>query len=759
MRLLRWTVTLGLILLVASSGRGASVTVTGSPGTPGAAGGGAGGPGDPATATSASTDASNDATATGGTGGTGGAGNPGNPVPPFFLGNGGSGGNGGAGGEANAQATVSVSTGGANAAATGGGGDGGPGGVGGPGTPGSPNGYGGQRGIGGNGTANAMASTALGPATASASGTGGLGGPAGNVLTLGAGDGHGEAHATSTNGSASATAEGRGGDGAAGPIQQVYGLQYTGAVGGAPGEGSASARADASSDATAVARAFGGGSQQFATSGNLQAAPNVSISSSVNADGANASASAEAHSTSGNATATAEATGGSAGRTDPLDARGGIGTATAVATSLTGDATSTARITSGASAAGYQGGQIASPILPGGPGQDATLVDAVSGSAAGTLTLVQEAFASGSRRTSGGGGNAVSTLHAENRGLGELVAQVTAVGGSGAGNATATVVGSAPDDSRVQTVAKATAGSNGQAIFCGIIICGVSYGQGGGANAIATSISQGEVLATSQAVGTNAAVLHAESNALSTDVAVVGAHARLDVGAGAVGNVPGISFQNEFDRTAHGIAGIEAVPTVPEPLSVRTVEAQLFGAPDADTSLWLAGNPNATAAVAHADDVLALGFLGARGGSHGAGVGSLVGLQSHGELELDLDPTGQNPNERFSIAFLDPTSVGVGLDLLDISISRNGEILFQTHVTNASELAALDDSVTELGLLHTGTDDDQIVLSYSLDLPPGTEPDTSFGLEFAMIEHAPEPGLGLLAFAGALGCLVTRRRA
>src|SRR5262249_51079435 len=144
---------------------------------------------------------------------------------------------------------------------------------------------------------------------------------------------------------------------------------------------------------------------------------------SLAARGGTANAQASAHSDAGDANATAEATGG---QTYNTGYHGGTAAASAAAISTARDATATARIPGGAAAPQSQGGRISDPLMPGGPGTDATLLDAVSGSSGGRLTLVQETTGSNSQTFGGGGGNATSTLHAQNPGLGELIAQVKA---------------------------------------------------------------------------------------------------------------------------------------------------------------------------------------------------------------------------------------------------------------------------------------------------------------------------------------------
>jgi hypothetical protein len=186
--------------------------------------------------------------------------------------------------------------------------------------------------------------------------------------------------------------------------------------------------------------------------------------------------------------------------------------------------------------------------------------------------------------------------------------------------------------------------------------------------------------------------------------------------------------------------------------------ASLVAAPKAaDVPAWLAGNPNASATGM---DVLALGSLAShvRAGAP----------QLSGELELDLTNADFGPSTTFALAFLDPSAVADGLELLHLSFTRDGDALFDTSFTDTSAaLAGLDDVVIELGSLGEPSDTvRRLVLSFELNLPPGSGlysmvPDAGFALDFALLAHAvpaPEPGLSLLGVAG-IGLALALRKA
>jgi hypothetical protein len=594
----------------------------------------------------------------------------------------------------------------------------------------------------GNGGAGGFAGAGL-----DAFGSPGAGGAGGTAIADGS--------ATAQNGAASATATARGGPGAAGGLRAASNTpfpNYTGAVAGLPGSATATAEAVAAhGDADAQARAFGGKSNQFA---HGQPPGSVSIADSLHTDGAPASAQASAQSDSGNATATAEATGGQAGRADSLQARGGPAAAQAHAVSVSGDATAITRIQSGAASPTYQGPLLSSPTDPGGPGADALSLDAVSGSAGGRLTLIQEVTASGSNSpTLGSGGNADSELHATNPAGGQLHAEVTATGGFGAGDARAIVVATGATRARVEASAHAVNGASGTPVSCGVVQCGLIYGPGGDSDARATAIGHGVVAATANARGINAPAQHAESEVVTIG-AISGAHSAVAVSSNGF-SPGGIYFPiPDITRSATASAAIgdtAAAPGSSAP-AARTGETHIFGAPSAaDVASWTAGNPNAIEALTDGH-ALALGSISTGGGAD-------IALQYSGDLAVDLAASEFGPSEHLALVLLDPAAIG-GIDGLHLALTRQGETVFERSFSDAgSALAGLDDAVFHLGqLVGPGEDLTELVLSFNVSLPMSAAYG-SFSLDFALLSSpVPEPSTLLLALASTLACVAARAR-
>ena len=778
MVVLRWLafVTLVLCLVSPLQAAAASLTVNGGAGDPGLPGqngvaadpnnpgqpevdttsGGAGGAGGAATVPVTSPDSTNSATANGGAGGAGGSGGNGafwNGSPASSVGSfvPGSGGAGGAGGDANASAANAAPTlpeGMTQASATGG--QGGAGGLG-----GNSSLYGadssGQGGKGGAAVADSLATGNV-FATSQASATGGTGGNGGDAADLSfytqsnaagsggdAGDAHAHASASSASSLASATASATGGNGGSGgenaPFTQLA-LPIL-AAGGRGGDATALADANAlSGDATAHAIALGGsGGTGAATSG---------------------SASAAAQSITGSATATAEATGGAA---TTETGSGGVASPTATATSEKGNATATAIARTGAAIpAHFDGSLVSSNLVGGSPGTDATLVDAVSGSASGRLTLTQQAIASDTGELYGEGGSAHSQLHASNPGGGELVASTTSSGGAGAGSADALVSATVSNSARVQAFATATAGAVAMPYYFETTQYGVDYLVGGTASATATAQGLGLVEAHSTASGTNSPGLHAATAALSVGP-IAGARTSLDAAANAQSALDyGFTFPPGYAQELPGsVSAATELHAADAPLTsapvLHTGEANLFGAPNpGDVGTWALGHPNVTAGL-EAGAALGLGSV--------AGAGNSLNVITYsGQLELDLTNSALDPQTRLGLAFLDSASTGLGFDALHLTLSRSGTVLFdRSYTTPAAALADLDDHVFRVGLALTpGDATTPVVLAFSFELPSGSDA-TAFGFNFAMlIVHEPEAA-GLVLGSLALVFGFSRRRA
>jgi len=635
----------------------------------------------------------------------------------------GDGGPGGAGADATAVADSPDASNDAHAFS----GTGGPGGTGGNGISGGVPGAGGLGGTGGNANATAVTTLVTGAADAFAQAGGGLGGAGGAGGTSSA---HppGAAGPAGASGMVEAHSSATSGDSATANSDATQGAQDT----------LATAQAHAGSG-DAVAGAAGYGGNQFGAS-NLGTTPG------------NGTADADAFSHSGNALAAATGIGGAG---HDVSHRGGSGTAQAHAVSDTGDATATTNSHAGDAFPRLFGLRPSDPVAPGGPGADASAIEAVSGSAAGLLTLTQATFATDSQQfTGGGGGNATSVLHASNPGGGRLLAQVSSRAGFGGGDANALVVATVGNASRVEANANAMAGGDGpSACFAGS--CEVIYGAGGDGNASATAIGQGEALASSAASGINAPTLHVDA-AAETVGAVQRTSATLD-------RTGPLDLRQDFARippkSLSAIAGVATSAALPGAVG-NGAEARMFGAPSAtDLATWTSGNPNAQAALA-TGQALALGSVSAATTSFLAPSAS---FQFTGGLELDLTRTAVAPGRHLELAFLDPTAAAASFDALHLTLTRDGSaILFERqYTTSASAVTDLDDHVFDLGELAGAGDVTHLVLSFSGELP--TEGDTPlvtssvFSFTYAVL--APEPGVTGLALLGAAAGLAFRRRA
>jgi hypothetical protein len=182
-----------------------------------------------------------------------------------------------------------------------------------------------------------------------------------------------------------------------------------------------------------------------------------------------------------------------------------------------------------------------------------------------------------------------------------------------------------------------------------------------------------------------------------------------------------------------------------------TGEALLFAAPDTgDAASWLEGN---TDALAVGLPVLALGAVA---GSASAGDGSRFA----GRLELEL-ATSFFDGE-LALAFLDPSARGSGFDVLELSFSREGTVVFErTYTDTATALAELDDAVIDLGgFLASDGELLSLVLDYALVLDD-TAAASGFAFDLALLgttpSPVPEPGLAPLALVGLVVISALRR--
>jgi hypothetical protein len=731
MRVMRWTVWMCALSagITLSAAHGASVTITGTdglaatvkpptqaaPGAPGLPGG----DGTDAVATALDPDPVNSATATGGNGGAGGPGGDVDPnlpsMYPYPIG--GPGGAGGNGGSASARAETNVSTGDTSATAVAHGGSGGAGGPEGLPTASSiglpPRGNG-PSGVVGAGDARSSAVSLAGNATSLSQSTGG--------------SSHATSSAESHGGTASSTAQGNG-------------------LGSVPNDVTATASAQADLEATAAATAGGVG----ATTANATSLSQTggATANATAGSGYGASAPAESHASavthgSGDASASAIAHGGDAPAQDPPSfppPAAGQATASADAVSDHGNATASVSATAGNGSPPNVPITVSGNVTGGSAGGDMALVDAVHGSAAGKLTLSQEAIGGvgGAVR----GGNAQSDLHAANPGGGDLFAESIARGGATVtigpptqfaaqgGNAIANVVATDTHGASVEAHTTAIAGT-GQAPF----FLGPSYGS---ANAHAAAQGLGPMIARAESVtGT------ASAQGVLAEVLGSGPIART---AAQLTAVPFPNpYGNSYGVTAFGAeARLNTAAGSPLPASAGGVQALTVGAPSAqDVATWTQGSPHTQDALLN-QNVLALGSTV----THTEG--------TLGSLEVDLDTASLSDDTRLGIAFFDPTSSGA-FDLLHLELTVDGQVRFdQSFADQASALAALDDAVLALGALGAPQDTvRRVVLAFDLEGQAQNLP--GIGFNFAVFAPEPAPA-ALLGAVLALALLLAVSRA
>jgi len=653
----RGAVALAFILLIAESGRTATVSVAGQDGAPGANGldsppapqatngepGEAGG--DAKAVAGGNSDASNDATATGGNGGPGGLAGQ-SASPPFAAA--GVGGNGGA---ADARADTSIHSGSAVAASLASGGSGAPGGAG--------------------GFANA------------------------------------QSNALNDGGTASAGATALGGAGSPGS-----------SIGGG-----ADARAIATGlgDAAATAHAVGG------TSDSPQSGGFVS------------EASAWATSDSGNAIATVEAVGGA----NP-SGFGGVGIVNANASAPHGDATVIARSIGGA---GRYGGEANFSF------------GIVYGSASGRLTLIQEAIGGDTSEPveaspSSYSLSADSEVHAQNSGGGPLTVYSTARGAYG-GVAQAIADGGGPFGVPYDLHAIAIASPASHVAPCAPgLECGVILDPGFGAIAEGSvgGTSTTDLLATALSTGTNSVNQFASSLVRLADGDVSTFRNWVQLGAPAyTGSIVSSPADAALSLDLQ-MAANESAKRVDVGTLVRGAEARSFlQVSSADVATWTAGNPNTSKVIADGARVLALSSAGFASDAPGV-------LTYSGAAELTFAASGSEP-QGVLLAFLDPTVIG-GIDGLHLRVERDGSpTVFDETFSGPAEIAGLDDRVVPLEQAFLPGVSTTLTLLFDVAFAPGATDPGKLGLDLAFLARVPEPSAALLALAGALPFLLTRRRA
>jgi len=609
-------------------------------------------------------------------------------------------------------------------------------------------GYGGNGGAGGIANALAVTNAVSGDTSATSSATGGNGGAGGNLAGPYASNGAGGAGANGTAtsnaatlvGAAMAGATANGGNGGIpGLIYPYYAdpleAPLPGAGGGA-GSASASATASATTSATASAKAVGG----VGGSGS---------NSSPTEDGGTAEAHAMATTSgSGDATANADAeAGGGSGFAG--GSHGGTALATASAVSAGGNASASARQAAGYGAGGRLGGpRVSDGVIPGLPGTSSSMTDAVSGYAAGRLSLVQQAIA-GDGSASANGGDGQSVLHATNPGGGELFAEVVAQSGStaqgvysggiplessGRGGATdAEVFATVSNAKRVEAHAVAQNGAGFVDFYYG--------GSTGSGNATAHASAQGlgEVIARADANAPASQHTLSQADALSAGP-VTGAHAVTTVaGYPPPPDVPppyGPYIYSPVPRTVHTEATLRssAGPGPPAPPAQGTRQASLFAVPNAvDVGAWTAGHPNTEAALT-------------RGGAQALALGAFAtdaepvdDIHTQSAFELDLDGASFGANTKLGVAFLDSSALANSVDVLHLQMSIDGRGAFDTQFTDtATTLASLDDSVIDLGTLGIVAPLHKLVLTFDLDVPE-VDAETAFNTSFAIFASTPEP--------------------
>jgi len=694
--------------------RAASLSQTGTDGQPGAPGAPppdvdqTGGAGESilVQVTPPLTDLDNSATAIGGNGGRGGDGNLSDGYGGAYSGYGG---NGGAGGTASALAATNAASGDTSATSNAMGGNGGEGGNDG----GTGFALNGQGGAGANATATSSAATLAGAASASANAQGGVGG------------GPGQVYPPNTD------------DIEAGPP----------GTGGAAGQASADATASATTSATATAKAIGGLAGYGGNSSPAQ-------------DGGAAAAHATATSSgSGDAMASADAEAGG-GIGYPSGGGGGVATATASASSVGGNASATARQVAGYGGGGrIRGPRVSDGVIPGLPGTSSSMTDAVSGSAAGQLSLVQQAIA-GDGAPSANGGSGQSVLHATNPGGGELSAEVLAQGGSTAqdygslaptiyssgrgGGADAEVYATVANAKRIEAHAVAQTGYGFLDQWNG------GTNGSGNATAIASAQGLGEVVAHATASGPAASHYLSQADAFSA-APVLGAHVvtNLTLPTAPGSNTgPGPDPFSQQMRTADTTASIlssagSSSPGLPASGSgIR--QSSLYAAPsNADLAAWIGSG------LGVGEVPLALASFAADGEAND---------QAHisSSFELDLDGGTFRPGTLLGFTFYDAASLGDSVQLLHLQMNVEGRTFDTVYTGTAEAVSALSTTNSLIPLIENDPTQ-EVSLTFDLDFNHNGAENAFVSNFLIWAAPVPEPtmpaSIGLLALALVLGKL------
>jgi hypothetical protein len=598
------------------------------------------------------------------------------------------------------------------------------------GTPVSIGGDGGDGGAGGSASSRVTtSSTGVAPSGAAAEALGGSGGNGGNGGT--GQDAGGHAGKGGNGGSATAIAD----------VSATTGYAFASANAEAGRGGNAGGSFDepggAGGNATGRATSFNSGgtseARAIARGGNSSAGGTPAGSDPSWMNGGDAEASAVARAEGGNAAyASAEAWGGTGAHSSFGSAVGDGGTAhaTAAAYSDTGLARVSAAQLAGSAA--------------GGPGQASVMTDQVTGSTAGQLWLIQNAWGGY------GGGAAESNLTATNPGGGPLLAEVSAIAGpgglSGGAPATAVVHATGRNGARIEAHANAEGGSADADYNLGL------QGTGGDATSLASAFGLGELVAHADLVSHNAG--HGLASSLvgtSGPLVTAGTLTELVLPQGRPLEYGDLTSPREL-HTSASIS--DAAPfTVMDLPALGSSEARLFASPsDSDVASWLAGNPVAQAARA-GKQVLAVGSFGTH-----AKAGEDPRLL--GTFQIDLTSASYAPGTRLYLAFLDPVSVYEGLDLLHLTFTSDFATVFDTSFgDNASALAALDDTVIDLGVFGEPVDViRQLGFTFALDMVEGADK-SGFAVDFALLAApVPEPGLESLCVSASLALVATRRR-
>ena len=729
----------------ASPARAVTINVTGADGVDGSPtkpppqelfglSGQTGGDAEPADAQAISADPDNRAVATGGRGGAGGPGGDSLSSDPFV--GGGSGGDGGKGGTASASSATDIASGDASATSLAQGGSGGPGGMTGsplrmfP--PAAPQG---SAGVDGDSNAAASARSLAGSATSDAEATHGQSTTSSSAqATSGLASATALSAATGQGNASSAHASGITAGGDAQVVSRATGAGHADSVSTAEShEGSATASAEASgsgtilSDVNADANAAAQDDDATATA----KATGVGFESAGAASSAQAHASAVTHG-AGNALASATALGAPA-NPSPVP-----GTAQARAEAFSDQGNATARVLE--AAGGGLSPQVSNPgridegPFGGGPGGDEELVDAVHGSAAGRLTLSQEADG-GNGGNAGGGAHSV--LHAENSAGGEIAGEAIARGGSPAffdypnqwfvngGAADAEVTATDTLGSRAEADALA-AGGVGEHLWSPFYA---------GATAHATAQGLGVVTARAEADGGTGST-DALASAQSTGP-IRAAHGEITstLPSGAIG------FTNHEVNVAVASLRDAAPLPVTQLTSPSQSEVSTFAAPLlSDVTAWTAGSPHAQQAL-QGRTVLGLGSVVAEAGGSNGGVS--------GSVSLDLDASSFANGSGLQLVFLHPDSTVDFLDVLHVRFSIDGRQVFEESTTGtAAARAALEDTVVDLGSVGVATGD---LRKLELDFDLSVLPDLLGAFSFNFAVATPEPDEGLLAWIAAVG--------